>query len=151
VRICLTHYITWSVNSVCHLFGRQAYATNDRSRNEWVVGLLAFGEGWHTNHHAFPRSAFHGRRWWQVDAAGYLVRLLERLRVERLRLARDVYRIPPALKARMVTGRRPAGRADQLIPPAPAAAPCSRARRQQAEILHVARVPAGDGRTGEGR
>jgi stearoyl-CoA desaturase (delta-9 desaturase) len=92
VRMFFTHHVTWSVNSVCHTFGTRAFATNDRSRNEWVVGLLAFGEGWHNNHHAFPRSAFHGLRWWQVDVAGYLIWTLERLG-----LAHEVYRIPPAL------------------------------------------------------
>jgi stearoyl-CoA desaturase (delta-9 desaturase) len=95
VRMSLTHHVTWSVNSVCHTFGRRAFETVDRSRNEWVVGLLAFGEGWHNNHHAFPRSAFHGLRWWQLDFSGYLIWTLERLG-----LARDVYRIPPALLAR---------------------------------------------------
>ncbi len=89
VRIFLTHHVTWSVNSVCHTFGRRAFNTNDQSRNEWVVGLLAFGEGWHNNHHAFPRSAFHGLRWWQFDLSGYVIRGLERIG-----LAHDVYRIP---------------------------------------------------------
>ncbi len=95
VRIFLTHHVTWSVNSVCHTFGKREFETKDSSRNEWVVGLLAFGEGWHNNHHAFPRSAFHGLHWWQVDFAGYLIRVLERLG-----LATDVYRIPAALLAR---------------------------------------------------
>jgi stearoyl-CoA desaturase (Delta-9 desaturase) len=95
VRMFLTHHVTWSVNSVCHTFGKREFETNDRSRNEWVVGLLAFGEGWHNNHHAFPHSAFHGLHWWQFDLSGYLIWSLERLG-----LARDVYRIPPALRAR---------------------------------------------------
>jgi stearoyl-CoA desaturase (delta-9 desaturase) len=63
VRQFLTHHVTWRVNSICHTFGKRAFETNDASRNEWIVGLLAFGEGWHNNHHAFPRSAFHGLRW----------------------------------------------------------------------------------------
>jgi stearoyl-CoA desaturase (Delta-9 desaturase) len=91
VRICLAHHVTWSVNSVCHTFGKRAFVTRDRSRNEWIVGLLAFGEGWHNNHHAFPRSAFHGLRWWQFDLAGYTIWLLERLH-----LASHVYRVSPA-------------------------------------------------------
>ena len=95
VRQFLTHHVTWSVNSVCHTFGRRAFETSDRSRNEWVVGLLAFGEGWHNNHHAFPRSAFHGLRWWQFDLSGYLIWTLERLG-----LAKEVYRIPPSLLQR---------------------------------------------------
>ncbi len=95
VRIFLTHHVTWSVNSVCHTFGKREYETTDQSRNEWIVGLLAFGEGWHNNHHAFPRSAFHGLHWWQFDFAGYFIWSLERLG-----LAEDVYRVPPSLMAR---------------------------------------------------
>jgi stearoyl-CoA desaturase (delta-9 desaturase) len=91
VRIFLVHHVTWSVNSICHTFGRREFETKDRSRNEWIIGLLAFGEGWHNNHHAFPRSAFHGLRWWQFDLSGYLIRLLEQTG-----LARDVYRVPVA-------------------------------------------------------
>ena len=91
VRIFLVHHVTWSVNSICHTFGRRAFETRDRSHNEWIVGLLAFGEGWHNNHHAFPRSAFHGLHWWQVDLSGSLIWLLERLG-----LVREVYRVPLA-------------------------------------------------------
>jgi len=98
VRIFLTHHVTWSVNSVCHTFGKRAFETNDQSRNEWVVGLLAFGEGWHNNHHAFPRSAFHGLRWWQFDLSGYVIRGLERIG-----LAHDVYRIPADAIARRLS------------------------------------------------
>jgi stearoyl-CoA desaturase (delta-9 desaturase) len=61
--------------------GRRPFETKDRSRNEWIVGLLALGEGWHNNHHAFPRSALHGLRWWQVDVSGLLIRLLGRLQL----------------------------------------------------------------------
>jgi len=92
VRMFLTHHVTWSVNSVCHTFGRRDFETTDRSRNEWIVGLLAFGEGWHNNHHAFPRSAFHGLHWWQFDISSYVIWTLERLG-----LARDVYRIPSSV------------------------------------------------------
>ncbi|HWS84057.1 MAG TPA: acyl-CoA desaturase [Ktedonobacteraceae bacterium] len=95
VRIFLTHHVTWSINSVCHTLGKREFETNDQSRNEWIVGLLAFGEGWHNNHHAFPRSAFHGLHWWQFDLSGYLIWTLERLR-----LAQDVYRISPSSRAR---------------------------------------------------
>lgn len=77
VRIFLTTHITWSVNSVCHMFGKRAFETSDESRNEWIVGLLGMGEGWHNNHHAFPRNAFHGMRWWQFDVSGIVIRLLE--------------------------------------------------------------------------
>ena len=76
VRIFLAHHVAWSVNSICHTFGRRPYPTRDNSRNHWLVGLLAFGEGWHNNHHAFPRSAFHGLRWWEIDGSAYLIRLM---------------------------------------------------------------------------
>jgi len=95
VRIFLAHHVTWSVNSVCHTFGRRDFETTDQSRNEWIVGLLAFGEGWHNNHHAFPRSAFHGLRWWQFDLSGYLIWTLERFR-----LVKDVYRVTPEMLQR---------------------------------------------------
>lgn len=77
VRVFLLHHVTWSVNSVCHQFGRRTYDTPDQSGNQWAVGLLGFGEGWHNNHHAFPESAFHGLAWYQIDLGGYLIRLLE--------------------------------------------------------------------------
>lgn len=76
-RVFLVNHITWSVNSVCHCFGKRPFETTDESRNEWVVGLLALGEGWHNNHHAFPRNAFHGMRWWQFDLSGIVLRSLE--------------------------------------------------------------------------
>ncbi len=63
VRIFLVHHITWSINSICHLFGSRPYHTGDQSTNNWICGLLAFGEGWHNNHHAFPNSARHGLKW----------------------------------------------------------------------------------------
>ncbi len=107
VRIFLTHHVTWSVNSVCHTFGKREFETNDQSRNEWIVGLLAMGEGWHNNHHAFPRSAFHGLHWWQFDLSGYIIWTLERVG-----LVRDVYRISPELLARRLQRS-----AEQSIPP----------------------------------
>ncbi|HLJ65848.1 MAG TPA: acyl-CoA desaturase [Chloroflexota bacterium] len=79
VRLFITHHLTWSVNSVCHQFGRRSFDTPDESRNQWTVGLFGLGEGWHNNHHAFPESAFHGLHWYQVDISGYVIRLLEQL------------------------------------------------------------------------
>ncbi len=76
VRVFLGHHVTWSVNSVCHIWGRRPYQSNDESRNNLVVGVLALGEGWHNNHHAFPSSARHGLRWWQIDISYYIIRLL---------------------------------------------------------------------------
>ena len=76
VRIFVTHHATWSVNSICHTFGKRPYRTRDASRNNWLVSLLALGEGWHNNHHAFPRSAFHGFHWWEIDLSAYIIRAL---------------------------------------------------------------------------
>ncbi len=67
VRLVVTWHCTWFVNSAAHKFGYRTYDSRDESRNCWWVALLSFGEGWHNNHHAFPRSARHGLRWWEVD------------------------------------------------------------------------------------
>ena len=76
VRVFLVHHVTWSVNSVCHLWGSRPYPDKDHSRNNLVFGVLAMGEGWHNNHHAFPTSARHGLRWWQIDVSYYVIRAL---------------------------------------------------------------------------
>ncbi|MDB5392157.1 MAG: acyl-CoA desaturase [Planctomycetaceae bacterium] len=76
VRVFLVHHVTWSVNSACHLWGRQPYKSNDMSRNNALFGILAMGEGWHNTHHAFPNSARHGLRWWQIDASFWVIRLM---------------------------------------------------------------------------
>ena len=72
VRMFLIHHVTWSINSVCHLWGGRTYRTVDHSRNNAIFAILAFGEGWHNNHHAFPTSARHGLKWWQIDTS-YLI------------------------------------------------------------------------------
>jgi stearoyl-CoA desaturase (delta-9 desaturase) len=74
IRIALVHHSTWSVNSICHLFGTRPYRSNDFSRNNPIMAIAVFGDGWHNNHHAFPSSAFHGLEWWQVDLHAYLIR-----------------------------------------------------------------------------
>lgn len=79
VRILLVHHITWSVNSVCHLWGTRPFRSHDESRNNPIVGVLAFGEGWHNNHHAFPTSARHGLRWWEFDLSYIVIWILARL------------------------------------------------------------------------
>jgi stearoyl-CoA desaturase (delta-9 desaturase) len=96
VRTFLMHHVTWSVNSVCHVWGSRPFASGDRSTNNFPVAILSLGEGWHNNHHAFPTSARHGLRWWQFDASFVLIRLLEVVRV-----ARNV-RVPsgPAMEAK---------------------------------------------------
>ncbi|WP_206352238.1 acyl-CoA desaturase [Tautonia rosea] len=79
VRIFLVHHITWSVNSACHLWGSQPFQTNDESRDNALFGLLAWGEGWHNSHHAFPTSARHGLAWWQLDLSYVVIWVLTRL------------------------------------------------------------------------
>ncbi|KAK7255222.1 hypothetical protein RIF29_28628 [Crotalaria pallida] len=77
VRVVWVYHITWLVNSACHVWGNQAWNTRDLSRNNWWVALLAFGEGWHNNHHAFEYSARHGLEWWQLDMTWYVVKFLQ--------------------------------------------------------------------------
>jgi stearoyl-CoA desaturase (Delta-9 desaturase) len=77
VRVLFVHHITWSINSICHIWGTQPFRSHDHSRNNLIFGILAFGEGWHNNHHAFPTSARHGLRWWQIDFAYMLIRGME--------------------------------------------------------------------------
>jgi stearoyl-CoA desaturase (delta-9 desaturase) len=90
VRIFLLHHVTWSINSVCHFFGRRRFATEDHSTNVLWLALPSLGESWHHNHHAFPRAAQHGLRRWEVDPSGALIGLLERVG-----LAWNVVRITP--------------------------------------------------------
>jgi stearoyl-CoA desaturase (delta-9 desaturase) len=78
VRVAVGHHVTWSVNSVCHTFGQREFQSHDESRNEWVVGLLGLGEGWHNNHHAFPKAAYHGMKWYQIDFNAYVIRGMKR-------------------------------------------------------------------------
>jgi fatty-acid desaturase len=77
VRTVYVWHITWFVNSAAHRWGYQNYETGDQSRNNWWVALLTNGEGWHNNHHAAPRAASHGHRWWEVDLTYSFIRLLE--------------------------------------------------------------------------
>jgi fatty-acid desaturase len=77
VRTVLVWHITWSVNSLAHLWGYRNYETDEGSRNNWLVAILTSGEGWHNNHHADPRSARHGHRGWEIDLIYAFVRLLE--------------------------------------------------------------------------
>ncbi len=92
VRIFLTHHVTWSINSVCHMVGNRPFETTDKSTNVGWLSLLTMGESWHHNHHAFPTSAFHGlekrQRW--LDPSGWVIWSLERLG-----WAWDVKRISP--------------------------------------------------------
>jgi stearoyl-CoA desaturase (delta-9 desaturase) len=75
-RVFLVQHVTWSINSVCHLWGGQPYKGRDQSRNNFLLGVLALGEGWHNNHHAFPTSARHGLCWWQIDPSYWVIHAL---------------------------------------------------------------------------
>ena len=79
VRMLYVFHVTWFVNSATLLWGYRNYETDDDSRNLWWVGLLAFGEGWHNNHHAFQRMAKHGHRWWEVDVTYWAILAMEKL------------------------------------------------------------------------
>jgi sn-2 palmitoyl-lipid 9-desaturase len=79
LRMVIVFHVTWLVNSASHMWGYRNYETTDDSRNLWWVGLLAFGEGWHNNHHAYQRMAKHGHRWWEVDVTYWGIVALEKL------------------------------------------------------------------------
>jgi stearoyl-CoA desaturase (Delta-9 desaturase) len=81
IRIAAYQHATFSVNSICHMFGRKDFRSRDEARNNWFVALLVFGEGWHNNHHAFPVSARHGLRRGQLDVSWWVIRGLEKLRL----------------------------------------------------------------------
>jgi stearoyl-CoA desaturase (delta-9 desaturase) len=76
-RMFMTHHVTWSINSICHIFGSRDFKSGDDSRNNVIFGILGHGEGWHNNHHAFPTSARHGLKWWQFDLSWLLIRGME--------------------------------------------------------------------------
>jgi stearoyl-CoA desaturase (Delta-9 desaturase) len=94
VRMLVLHHVTYSINSLCHFFGRRAYETKDESRNLFWLALPSFGESWHNNHHAFPTSAQHGLRTWQIDTSAMVIAALEKLG-----LAWDVVRVSPERQA----------------------------------------------------
>ncbi len=89
VRIFLLQHVTFSINSICHFWGRRRFRSKDESRNVWWLSWLSFGESWHNNHHAFPSSAFHGLRRFELDPGGLVI-----LALEKVGLARRVTRIP---------------------------------------------------------
>ena len=91
IRMFFVHHVTYSINSLCHVFGRRDFETSDQSRNLAWLAIPSFGESWHNNHHAFPTSAVHGLKWWQIDISSLVIRVLERLG-----LAWDVVRFSPA-------------------------------------------------------
>ena len=79
VRIFFVHHVTWSINSVCHIWGQQPFDTRDYSRNNVLMGVFALGEGWHNNHHAFQSSARHGLRWWELDLSYIIILAMSKI------------------------------------------------------------------------
>jgi stearoyl-CoA desaturase (Delta-9 desaturase) len=107
VRVFFVHHVTWSVNSVCHFLGSRRFEVEDRSTNVFWLALPSLGESWHHNHHAFPRSAVHGLRRWELDPSALLI-----AGMEKVGLAWNVIRIPPerqAAKAVAVSNSAAAG------------------------------------------
>lgn len=76
VRICLMQHVTWSINSICHVWGTRPFKTADQSVNNPICAIVALGEGWHNNHHAFPTSARQGLRWWEFDSSWIIIWLM---------------------------------------------------------------------------
>ena len=83
VRVFLLHHVTWSINSICHFYGKRPFETTDFSTNNWVLALISFGESWHNNHHAFPTSARHGLGKGQIDISASLITLLAKVGLAR--------------------------------------------------------------------
>jgi stearoyl-CoA desaturase (Delta-9 desaturase) len=110
VRVFLLHHVTWSINSVCHFFGRKRFDIDDESRNVFWLAPLSMGEAWHHNHHAFPTSAFHGLRFWErvADPTGLVIALLEKLG-----LVWDVVRVSPDRQAAKAL---PSARGSKTLP-----------------------------------
>ena len=99
VRAFFLHHVTWSINSICHFFGRRRFEIEDRSTNVAWLAIPSFGEAWHHNHHAFPRSASHGLGRWEVDPSALVIRAMKRLG-----LAWNVVEIAPERQAAKLVG-----------------------------------------------
>ena len=152
VRVFLLHHVTWSINSVCHFFGRRRFDLEDESRNVFWLAPLSMGEAWHHNHHAFPTSAFHGLRLWErvADPTGLLIAVLEKMG-----LVWNVKRVSPERQEAKLAERKPVpagqaplanqakrprwSRAARQPPKAPWSAPPRRADPSTARPLHGGR------------
>ena len=88
VRVFMLHHVTWSINSICHFYGKRPFESEDFSTNNWVLSLVSFGESWHNNHHAFPSAAIHGIAPTQPDPSGAIIWALGKLG-----LARNIKRV----------------------------------------------------------
>ena len=109
VRVFVLHHVTWSINSVCHFFGRRRFDVEDQSRNVFWLAPFSMGEAWHHNHHAVPTSAFHGLRFWErmTDPTGIVILLMEKTG-----LVWNVIRISPerqSAKTAKPVGSAPSG------------------------------------------
>jgi len=104
VRVFFVHHVTWSVNSICHFMGSRRFAVEDQSTNVFWLALPSLGESWHHNHHAFPRSAVHGLRRWELDPSALVIGTMERLG-----LAWNVVRIAPERQQAKLAGSDAAG------------------------------------------
>ncbi|CAN5571723.1 fatty acid desaturase [soil metagenome] len=99
VRVFFVHRVTWSINSICHFYGRRRFETDDFSTNVFWLAIPSLGESWHHNHHAFPRAAQQGLRWYEFDISAAVIGLLERMG-----LAWDVVRITPERQQQRLAG-----------------------------------------------
>ena len=118
VRAFFLHHVTWSINSVCHYFGRRRFDIEDHSTNVFWLALPSFGESWHHNHHAFPRSAAHGLGRWELDLSALLIQGHEERRPG-LERDRDRARAPGGEAHRRQAG----GRGSPRRRPSPSASP----------------------------
>jgi stearoyl-CoA desaturase (delta-9 desaturase) len=94
VRVFMLHHVTWSINSICHFYGKRPYESDDYSTNNWLLSVISFGESWHNNHHAFPSAAVHGIERGQFDMTGAVISGLEKVG-----LARSVKRVTEKQKS----------------------------------------------------
>jgi stearoyl-CoA desaturase (delta-9 desaturase) len=99
VRIFFIHHVTWSINSICHFFGRRRFDIEDKSTNVAWLALVTFGESWHHNHHAFPRSARQGLGRWELDPSAMFIWMLEKVGI-----ASNVVRITPERQREKLVG-----------------------------------------------
>ena len=100
VRVFVLHHFTYSINSLCHTFGKQEFETTDQSRNLALIAIPTLGEAYHNSHHAFPTSATHGLRWWQIDISSLVINGLEKTG-----LVWDVVRVSPERQASKVAAK----------------------------------------------
>lgn len=125
VRVFIGHHLTWSINSVCHLWGERRFRGRDLSVNNAFFGVLGLGEGWHNNHHAFPASASHGLRWWEIDVGFLFIRTLRLLGL--------------AWRVRVPTPQKIAQRIAEGGPPPAPRAPAAAARPAAPPLVRLTR------------